>query len=259
MSTPESTLARLDRLVATAIPRDVRTRIFCQLMGVDDELQVLSGEFAGMRYVRDGVGSQLYPKLLGTYELELVPVIRTLNARRLTRIVDVGAAEGFYAVGLARCNPQAVVIAFEATPKGRALVARMALANGVADRVEVRGFCRPRDLADAVRDGRGTLVVMDVEGAEAELIDLHRCPGLANSHLLIELHSSIVEGIGQTLLDRLGATHRVVDIWARDRTLADLPVSMSRLRRTLFARLYLRAMNERRVERMRWLYAEPLS
>src|SRR5215208_3855790 len=103
---PESTLRRLDRLAATAIPRHVRNRIFCRLLGVDTDLKVLSGIFAGMRYVRDAVGGQLYPKLLGTYELELVPVIQALNRKRVARIVDVGAAEGYYAVGLALCNPQ---------------------------------------------------------------------------------------------------------------------------------------------------------
>lgn len=43
---------------------------------------VLSGPFTGMKYVSQSVGSMWWPKILGTYELELADVIRGPVERR---------------------------------------------------------------------------------------------------------------------------------------------------------------------------------
>jgi hypothetical protein len=78
-------------------------------------LEVTGGPFAGLRYVPRYVSwsVDLIPKLLGTYEQELHPVIeRWLNAGFDT-FVDVGSAEGYYAVGLARGVEGARVHAFD--------------------------------------------------------------------------------------------------------------------------------------------------
>ncbi len=89
------------------------------------------GPFAGMRYITDSVGSALVPKLLGIYERELNECIEQACTRQFPLIIDVGAAEGYYAVGLARRNPNARVIAFEMEEKGRATLRIMAELNGV--------------------------------------------------------------------------------------------------------------------------------
>src|SRR5579859_5362525 len=60
--------------------------------------RVRSGPFAGMRYVDASIGSAYLPKLLGIYERELHPVIEEACASRPGLIVDLGAAEGYYAV-----------------------------------------------------------------------------------------------------------------------------------------------------------------
>ena len=81
---------------------------------LDDPETVLSGPFKGMRYpLRSSGQGGLLPKLLGTYERELSPAIERLISDRPTLVVNVGAAEGYYAVGLALRAPQAQVIAFE--------------------------------------------------------------------------------------------------------------------------------------------------
>src|SRR4051812_14244715 len=63
---------------------------------------VLSGPFAGMAYVRQAAGSCLAPKLIGCYEAELHGVVARILRTGYTQIVDIGCAEGYYAVGLAR-------------------------------------------------------------------------------------------------------------------------------------------------------------
>ena len=63
------------------------------------------------------------PKLLGVYERELNPYIEQACALNFPLIVDVGAAEGYYAVGMALRNPSARVIAFEMDARAREALA----------------------------------------------------------------------------------------------------------------------------------------
>src|SRR5437868_4115037 len=96
---------------------------------------VASGPFKGLRYTRDVVGSALAPKLVGTYELELQGPVRQIIADAPRNIVNVGAAEGYFAVGFARAIPTASVVAYEGQEKGRKLIGRLAELNGVSERV----------------------------------------------------------------------------------------------------------------------------
>jgi hypothetical protein len=126
--------------------------------------QVRSGFFVGMRYGSNSVGSAYLPKLLGIYERELAAQVESICAGEPGLIVDVGAAEGYYAIGLARRNPQTRVVAFEMEPRGQSALREMAGLNGVANRVEVKGKCEAEDLAAALGDTQGAVVVCDVEG-----------------------------------------------------------------------------------------------
>jgi len=66
---------------------------------------VASGPFRGMRYVARAYHSAYHAKLLGTYEMELHGIVEELCRETPGIIVDVGAAEGYYAVGLAMRLP----------------------------------------------------------------------------------------------------------------------------------------------------------
>jgi FkbM family methyltransferase len=93
--------------------------------------RVRQGPFAGLRYINRAVGSAFIPKLLGIYERELNGCIEAACAAQFPLIVDVGAAEGYYAIGLARRNPAARVIAFEMEETGREALKEMAKLNGI--------------------------------------------------------------------------------------------------------------------------------
>src|SRR2546423_8930110 len=88
---------------------------------------VQAGPFKGMRYSTDTVGGGYIPKLLGIYERELHAFVRDLAALNIREVINIGAADGYYAVGLARQNPATRVIAFEAEQRGRKLIEQMAL------------------------------------------------------------------------------------------------------------------------------------
>ena len=170
------------------------------------------GPFAGMVYpVRASEGARL-PRMLGVYEASLAPVIETIIARAYPLVVDIGAAEGYYAVGLARRMPGSRILARDGDARALTACARLAEANGVADRIEIGGVMGP---------GRA-VIICDIEGAEVELLDPEAAPGLLAADLLVEVHEGMRPGAMDVLCQRFEATHRLTWI---ERKLDDTPLT----------------------------------
>jgi hypothetical protein len=166
---------------------------------------VQAGPFAGMKYTRQSFDSVLLPKLLGTYELELQPVIEAAIGRAYPTIVDIGTAEGYYAVGMALRSPSAKVLAFEANPTARAQCGKLAALNGVADRIEIRDAFRPGDAANLA--GQRTFVICDVDGYETEIFAPTQAACWTKADLLVELHDFLGLPCRDSVVEPLRATH----------------------------------------------------
>ncbi len=162
--------------------------------------EVAGGPFAGMQYVPEAFSPNIPARLLGCYEAELHRTIEEVVARRPPLVVDVGCAEGYYAVGLARRLPATRVIAYDINPAARSLCLTIAEANGVADRVVIRGECDQAELASL--DLADAFLLSDCEGFEVDLLDPDRVPGLDGCELLVELHDAIRPGVRETILAR---------------------------------------------------------
>ncbi len=178
---------------------------------------IQSGPFLGLRYLDEIVWGSITPKWLGSYEAELHPVIDQIVERAYGTILDVGCAEGYYAVGLAVTVPATQVIAFDTDFISRNQTLRLARLNEVSDRVEVRALC---DYIDLDRPSRGkTLVVCDIEGGEAHLLDPDKAPNLRRHDILVEVHetSEASTATEDLLVSRFKATHRLERIAATDR------------------------------------------
>ncbi len=186
---------------------------------------VQAGPFRGMTLVDAAIGSQVSPRLIGSYEHELTPVIET--AGRYQRVVNVGCAEGWYAVGLARRFPTLEVIAYDTNASARALCAKAASLNGVADRVAVRGTF---DVAEARRTVLpGTLVIMDIEGAERALMRAMDPAVIAKADWVIETHVMDDRGTLDDILEIAPSTHDV-DVIAQDPRAVEVPPDVAGLR-----------------------------
>jgi len=184
---------------------------------------VAGGPFRGLRYIRESVGSAWAPKMLGTYEKELWPVIDVLIGRRPRWIIDVGAAEGYYAVGLAMRLGAAQVVAFEADEDSHPILLKLAELNGVADRITVRGCCTSQTLDSVLDEIPSPAIICDVEGAEYELMDPVRIPALTRSDILVELHEFHRPDMADVLRRRFSGTHDIELIPSRPRSRKDLP------------------------------------
>lgn len=192
------------------------------------DLTVKTGVCRGLRYPdRKSTGSVLVPKLLGTYESELYPVLERWISGGPDMVVDVGSAEGFYAVGLALRLPDAEIFAYDPDPAAGALFQGLASHNGVSGRIVHRGFCDAAELQNLVK-GRRALVISDCEGYEDTLFAEADPQALLSADILIEAHDFLIPGITQRMVKRLESTHNVSVITSgTGRVRTELPAGLS--------------------------------
>ena len=174
---------------------------------------VRHGPLQGLRVLREGSwgAGDLGAKLLGLYEQE---VLETLAAHRggFDVLVNLGAGDGFYGVGLVVAGMVGRSVCFEASEEGRAALLRTAELNGVADRVEILGAAGPDFMAHPSVAGLAParrLILVDIEGGEFDLLTDEVLAAARESHLVVELHGRMVRGGSEQearLLERLG-TH----------------------------------------------------
>ena len=215
---------------------------------------VAAGPFQGLALLPDiawGVGDTA-AKLVGLYEAELHPALRALAADPPPAVVNVGCAEGYYAVGLARLFPEAVIYAFDVDPNAQRICRLTAELNGVSDRVSVLGGCVPQLLFSLLGQYPAALLVIDCEGCELELLSDMVMAGATRAHLIIECHDFIDPAITATLAARLAASHQVEVIQEGARN----PNHLEPLRRLSSLDRWLVVL-EHRPSAMCWIAARP--
>jgi predicted RNA methylase len=171
---------------------------------------VQSGPFAGMLLLdkQEWDDGNLSTKCLGCYEEELHPHIE-YQVERLAKledakIVDLGCAEGYYAIGLARRLPEAIIYGVDISKKSLAILHKAAEINGVKIKVDC-------DLAEVMK--RPDLVICDVEGDEINYLKLDFFPDLAHADIIVECHNTKEFVITDILRQRFADTHQIEHIF----------------------------------------------
>lgn len=171
---------------------------------------VLDGPFKGMAYpVRAAEGARA-ARILGAYEASLEPVVEMIISRGYATVIDVGSAEGYYAVGLARRMPQTRVLARDTSEDAQRLCRALAEANGLAHQIEIGGLWGHLDFS--LCEQTRSVVICDIEGAEGDLLDPDAAPGLIHADILVEVHEGMKPGLLALLTRRFTSTHRVTRI-----------------------------------------------
>ena len=180
------------------------------------DLRVSSGPFRGLRYPNaESYGSMLLPKLLGSYESELHPILERMLDNEYKAIVDIGCAEGYYAVGLGLRFANANIYAFDTSSKARQMSAEMAVLNGIQDRCHIGGFCDEGTLR-SIPLGDRALIVSDCEGYESVLFNTAMAEFLRQHDVIVEAHDFIDIDISPKLRRIFSKTHSVESIQSTD-------------------------------------------
>ena len=168
---------------------------------------VLEGPLRGLEFLDRSAEGCHVAKLLGCYEQPLHAFFENILAGKYRKIINIGCAEGYYAVGFAFAVKGLISLAYDIDPAARRACKALAEQNSVSDRVVIGGeFTASNFQAHA---GRDVLVFCDVEGAEVDLLDPILAPSLAEMDLIVESHDCLRADISELLTDRFSATHDV--------------------------------------------------
>jgi hypothetical protein len=197
-------------------------------------------------------------KLLGFYEQEVCDLLARIASTRDV-FIDLGGADGYYAVGLVAKNLYHESHCFELEEMSRANITRNAVNNNVADRVHVYHAATPsfaEDLAAHGVDFARAAVLVDIEGAEFDVLTNECLTQLQRAHVIVELHEFLrPDGKKrlQDLLERSAELFNVHTLTTGARDPSKIPALASGWNDT--DRWLLCA--ESRATLMTWLYLEP--
>ena len=168
---------------------------------------VWQGPVQGLDFLPQSAEGCHIAKLMGCYEQPLQAHIQAAIEAQYPVVLNIGCAEGYYAVGMARHMPTTQVLAHDLDPKAQQICAGLAARNGVSQRVTVGARFAPADFAHHA--GQRVLVLCDIEGGERQLLDPRLAPALAGFDLIVEAHEGLVPGITQLLRERFQASHDI--------------------------------------------------
>ncbi|MDH0898491.1 hypothetical protein N5C12_03845 [Comamonas aquatica] len=165
---------------------------------------VCYGPFKGMKLSEDNwwgkldLGSQC----LGLYEKELLEIISKFKKNEFTTLIDIGAADGYYAVGMLFSGKVQHAICFEQSQKGRETIQRNFEYNNSPGKINILEEANIVSLSKISNYlTNKTFVIIDIEGAEFNLLTddilnkLHLCTIFIEIHNWIENFNFLYENL----------------------------------------------------------------
>lgn len=215
---------------------------------------VRNGFFKGLKYPDfNSFGSSIFPKLLGSYEIELLPFLDRVRENKYSFVIDIGCGEGFYAVGLAIKFSGAIVNAYDIDVKALDYCKHLAAINGVSEKMRFHHSCTAATF-DELNMPCYSLLICDCEGYERELFTQYNVARFQQTDMIIELHPFATPAIREYLSLLLLPTHHIEIISSYDnaRKMFDHKNNLQEL--TNFEQQ--KAVEEGRPCTMDWLVAE---
>ena len=197
-----------------------RAKLIENTLTAQNGTTIASGPFTGMIYDVPASEGGRVPRLLGAYDQSLIPIIEDIVQAAPPLIIDVGCAEGYYAVGLARRLPDSIIWARDIDEVAQERATALAKTNHVSNRVKVGGKLTHADF-DICR-AQDTTIICDIEGAEDSLLDPERAKGLRRANILVEVHENILPGLTEKIAQRFAPTHHITEL-ERQFSSTDLP------------------------------------
>jgi len=175
--------------------------------------QVCSGPFTGMVVVPNFMwgDSDVCAKLLGVYEDELHDAVEAAVAHDPDLVINIGSAEGYYAIGMAMRCPSARVVAADLEQAAQQITQLNAEANSVTN-VITHGGVDPAVLRSLLAGAQRPVIISDCEGYENVLLDPDTVSELSGCCILTETHDVLDAGITDRIAQRFQSTHSITKI-----------------------------------------------
>ena len=127
---------------------------------------------------------------LGLYEKEVLDFLFSSETINRNIFIDIGAADGYYGVGLLFAGRYNKSICFEISDKGRETISRNWENNNRPGQIEIYGdVFNDFDFVFNNVDTSRCVVLIDIEGAEFEFLTESKLESLKNAIIIIEIHN----------------------------------------------------------------------
>ena len=186
------------------------------------------GPFKGLKFSdksywgSDDRGSML----LGIYEKEVLESLQNIPKKYKT-FIDLGAADGYYGIGVLVNNLFEKSICYEINEKGRVIIKENAHINKVSKKIEIRGVAKNNFYNELDKNILSNSVLfIDIEGEEFGLIDKNTFAAFSQSIIFIELHDWFFEdGLEKRkkIKNESSLTHITSEITMKERDLSIFP------------------------------------
>lgn len=126
--------------------------------------------------------------ILGLYEQEILQQICSLPQKYNT-LIDLGAADGYYGIGVLVNHLFSKSYCYEITEKGRTSILENAKLNNLESQVEIRGIATQDfidEFAQSICDT--SVLLIDIEGGEFDLLTKNVFEKFKNSPIFVEIH-----------------------------------------------------------------------
>ena len=221
--------------------------------------KVAYGPFKGLQLVRKSSWglTDRASMLFGLYEQEVL--ISLLNVPKTHKtFVDLGAADGYYGIGVLVNKHFDRSYCFEISKQGQAVIAKNADLNAVGNQLEIYGKAEQDFFKHLPADQLSKMVLLvDIEGGEFDLFNVKLFQALKGSIIFIELHEWMVND-GDNKLAKLkseaSTNFNITEITTTSRDLSIFP----ELRNFNDTDRWL-ICSERRKKLMTWLRLDPKS
>ena len=190
-----SVFSHLKFRLTTASAVDKQRKKLSIIINESFDSTVRYGPFKGLKFSTDQwwQSSNRANMLLGLYEQEILESLASVPKSYKT-FIDLGAADGYYAIGVLINKLFENSYCFEMAEKGREVIKKNALLNRVSGNVSIHGAA-DKGFYKAIKGEHlsKSVLFVDIEGAEFDLFDRELFGVFKNSIIFIELHDWFVE------------------------------------------------------------------
>lgn len=168
---------------------------------------VYSGPFKGLKMLPSTHGD-ICSKLLGLYENELHEALYNTMKWIPDIIVNVGCADGYYGLGLAKLLPNCKTYLIDINQDALLNAINSAKLNNLNNCFfDIQS--NPSDVENLIKDYSKPFLVVDIEGHEKEFLDFKNLPSLYKSVVLVEVHDFVDKNIFIDLTNQFMHTHNI--------------------------------------------------
>lgn len=192
---------------------------------------VIYGPYKGIFFSENnhwGIGD-LGPKIIGLYEFEVQNKLLYLVSNfTIENFVNIGAAEGYHAIGIAKKTKIQNFVLYEIDKKGQEILKENIFKNKLKKNIKIENEANLNSICELNKelDFSKTLFLIDIEGSELELFNDEILRLLKNSFLIIENHKFLLseekQNKYQELINKLNDNFKVEIVRNNGRNVSEI-------------------------------------